>query len=260
MALPMDKPRDRTSRIFASGKLQSRENKIRSRMQSPQVKSSHNKYRSRIIGNVKEGQGYADKRKRRFLNNYQKLRRKQRLQAERRQSENETDTSDINLFAKNIQSASENINLVAKNVQSTLENVERDSDSTSEHILVLKRSKEGTSERTQKNPSDRNEGEERTGANVVKKKRFKKRGGKKNAKNKNRFSKAQAEFTEKRRVEEKRIQNLQQQQTERALALERYNKKKSEQHQKLKKKSRRGQPLMKYHMEVLLDKIKAQER
>nr|XP_054762194.1 thyroid transcription factor 1-associated protein 26 homolog [Lytechinus pictus] len=253
MALPMDKPRDRTSRIFASGKLQSRENKIRSRMQSPQVKSSHNKYRSRIIGNVKEGQGYADKRKRRFLNNYQKLRRKQRLQAERRQSENETDTSDINLFEKNIQSASENINFVAKN-----ENVERDSNSTSEHILVLKRSKEGTSERTQKNHSDRNEGEERTGANVVKKKRFKKRGGKKNAKN--RFSKAQAEFTEKRRVEEMRVQNLQQQQTERALALERYNKKKSEQHQKLKKKSRRGQPLMKYHMEVLLDKIKAQER
>ncbi|XP_041472345.1 thyroid transcription factor 1-associated protein 26 homolog [Lytechinus variegatus] len=227
-------------------------------MQSPQVKSSHNKYRSRIIGNVKEGQGYADKRKRRFLNNYQKLRRKQRLQAERRQSENETDTSDINSFAKNIQSASENINLSAKNVQSTSENGERDFNPTSKHDFIPKRSEEGIGERTQKNLIDRSEGEERTGENVVKKKRFKKRGGKKNAKN--RFSKAQAEFTEKRRAEEIRVQNLKQQQTERALALERYNKKKNEQHQKLKKKSRRGQPLMKYHMEVLLDKIKAQER
>ncbi|XP_784791.2 thyroid transcription factor 1-associated protein 26 homolog [Strongylocentrotus purpuratus] len=239
MALSMDRPRDRDGNSHKFGA----KSRLNSRNQSPGMKSSlKHAYRSKVIGNLKEGQGYADKRKRRFLNNYQKLRTKHRLQTERNQSttDNETVAPDIDAFAQNIQ-------------RDTADNVEGKSNSASESN-VSRQTGKGNEHKDGSEIKDK--GDPKTGEGAEKKKRFKKRGGKKNAKN--RFTKAQAEFTEKKRAEEMRLQALTQQQTERALALERYNKKKMDSHQKLKKKSRRGQPLMKYHMEALLDKIKAQ--
>lgn len=214
--------------------------------------SRKNEFRAKVVGNLKEGQGYADKRKRKLVNNYQKLRWKQRLQAERRQSSsnNEGEKSDISVFSRNLQKDLEDKRPIeTENVSTKLAATE----TASPKLAATPRNIGGPLEgKSGQRDSDFKRKDESEGT----KKRYKKRGGKKNAKN--RFTKAQEEFSQKRKEEQMRLETFKRQNTERAEALDRYKKQKSEQHRKLNKKTQRGQPLMKYQMEVLLDKIRAQ--
>ncbi|XP_071501684.1 uncharacterized protein [Diadema antillarum] len=205
----------------------------------------------KVIGSVEEGQGYADKRKRKFINKYQKIRRKHKLQAERTTSGGgggKVDTNEIQLFHPS-----------RLHDGKAGREVDEFPDGNEVTEAEVPESKEGTSLGKERVRATTVESEEMPNSGGAENRRgYKKRGGKKNGKS--RFSKAQDEFNRKKKADQMRLETLRRQQEERTKALEKYRQSKAERHHKMSKRTAKGQPLMKFQMEVLLDKIKSQSR
>ena len=131
------------------------------------------------------GQGYADKRKRKFINKYQKLKRKHRLESEKGNAST-SDRTDIALFSKDTVDETHEVKSALR----------------TETTIPVHDGPETVEEK-----HDHEKRKERGAGGEVPKdtKRYKRRGGKKNS-GKNRFSKAQEEFGEKRKAEQMRLE------------------------------------------------------
>ncbi|XP_077994965.1 uncharacterized protein LOC144448563 [Glandiceps talaboti] len=160
------------------------------------------KHEKAFIGNKHEGQGYADRRKKKIMYEYRKLKKKERQELKHKGNVNNQQT------------------YTQTDVTAT------------------------------KDPSSQITEQETIGGshNEMKVKRKKTKP----------FVKEQLEFQRKQEEKETRIQEAQKQKDEMDKALKEYQRKKKENHRKFSKKTRRGQPIMKYRIEDLLEKIKKQ--
>ncbi|XP_070567613.1 thyroid transcription factor 1-associated protein 26-like [Ptychodera flava] len=74
----------------------------------------------------------------------------------------------------------------------------------------------------------------------------------------NPYAKEQKEFQRKREEKQKRMEELQKRREETEQALKEYHRKKRSKNKKMNKKTRKGQPIMQFRMDHLLEKIKNQ--
>ncbi|XP_006814885.1 thyroid transcription factor 1-associated protein 26 homolog [Saccoglossus kowalevskii] len=169
-------------------------------------KRKYNSYKQ-FIGNKEEGQGFADKRKRKIIYEYNKLKHKDRKQQWRelrkQQHLDETDKGSASL-------------------------------SFSGHVQKLDVESKQDEDNTQ---DDRPKG---------KRKRM------------NPFSKDQLEFKRQQEEKQKKMEEAQKIKEDREKALAEYKRKKKETHWKFSQKTKKGQPIMKYRIDHLLDQIQAQ--
>ncbi|XP_033112818.1 thyroid transcription factor 1-associated protein 26 homolog isoform X1 [Anneissia japonica] len=161
----------------------------------------------KVFGNVHEGQGYADKRKRKIINQYRKIRKhmlKEKKESSQQMHDEKTDKT--------------------------------------------RTVKEETSPKF-KQPR-------KEAVSIIKEKKTKRTDGNRKSKL-TRFSKVEMEFKQQKLIKEKQAQEAQKIREEKKAALDRYKSSKRARHKKLSQKSKKGQPIMKYHVEHLLKKIKS---
>ncbi|XP_071956429.1 uncharacterized protein [Antedon mediterranea] len=174
---------------------------------------NRNKSFCKVFGNVHEGQGYADKRKRKIINQYRKIRKhmlKEKKETPPIINIPETDNKEIEEIGKK--------------------------------SLQLKQQS-----KVEKQIKEKNVTKATTGKHI----------GDKAKRKVTRYSKVEKEFEQQKQMKAKQAQEAQKIREEKKAAFETYKSKKRARHKKLSQKSKKGQPIMKYHVEHLLKKIKS---
>ncbi|KAJ8023959.1 Thyroid transcription factor 1-associated protein 26-like [Holothuria leucospilota] len=181
----------------------------------------------RVLGSFAEGQGFADKRKRKAINRYLKLRRKGLKEAfgDGGREENESIQDNDNATGISINQSETELHHVTPSSPS-----KNGGKSSTEQILA-----------TEKTHSQAKMSFDR-----------------KRESHGNRYSNAQKAYQERMQKKQQKVQAIEEEKMKREAALENYKKKKLERNKKFNKKTKRGQPIMKHQIDFLLEKIKAQ--
>ncbi|XP_033646012.1 thyroid transcription factor 1-associated protein 26 homolog [Asterias rubens] len=180
---------------------------------------SNKKHENHVIGNTREGQGYADKRKRKIVSRYKKLMRKTRLNEAHVDNEHPSKQPSMN------------------------QTEEKDKEKTTHY----------------------RKSEQRRNTQSVYNKDKMQRGGRR--KQSEKIKKGFNRYSDTERIRQKQVQEHHKQLQEKAArrksreeALKKHREKKEATHKKLSKRTARGQPVIKYQMEYLLQKIQSQNQ
>ncbi|XP_072034693.1 uncharacterized protein [Amphiura filiformis] len=171
----------------------------------------------KVIGNRLEGQGYADKRKRKVINQYRRERKKL-LQG----------SSDSSSVSEAASSTAPSKPATSKRVDQRSKFKVRSQESTQkfEHNRKLQSGERPKHKRQQQET------------------------------NKNRFWQAEQVHKHKVAEKQKKREDYLERQAKQEEALKRYKEKKTARHKKQRQKTPRGQPVMRYQIEHLLQKLK----